>query len=76
MSKPLLITSALIKMILSTSPTSEELANEEFLELNQIASDFYGLIHSRYIITATGLAKVYHQLQNSVYGTCPRAMCD
>lgn len=68
--------SQLIKMILSVAPTQEELANEEFLELNQIASDLYGIIHSRYILTATGLAKVYHNLQNSVYGTCPRALCD
>jgi len=58
-------------MILSVSPSSEELANEEFLELNQVASDLYGIIHSRYILTATGLAKIYHNLQNSVYGTCP-----
>jgi len=65
-----------MKMILSASPTQEELANEEFLELNQTASDLYGLIHARYLTTATGLAKVYHQLQNSVYGTCPRALCD
>jgi len=49
-------------MIIGASPTAEELANEEYLDLNQIASDLYGLIHARFIITSTGLAKVYHQL--------------
>ena len=32
--------------------------DELFLELNQEASDMYGLIHSRYINTACGLARV------------------
>ena len=62
MSKHFLYLRALIKMIIGASPTAEELANEEYLDLNQIASDLYGLIHARFIITSTGLAKVYHQL--------------
>jgi len=33
----------------SYTPTSEDLANEEFLELNQEASDLYGLIHARFL---------------------------
>jgi casein kinase II subunit beta len=50
----------LIKMILSpTGPNEEDLADEQFLELNQEASDLYGLIHARYINTAYGMAKVY-----------------
>ena len=50
----------LIKMILSpTSPNEEDLADEQFLELNQEASDLYGLIHARYINNAYGMAKVY-----------------
>lgn len=36
----------------------------------------YGLIHSRYINTACGMAKVYHKFLSSLYGTCPRALCD
>jgi hypothetical protein len=36
-----------LKMITAAyTPTSEDLANEEFLELNQDASDLYGLIHA------------------------------
>ena len=66
-----------VKMILaSTGPNEEDLADEQFLELNQEASDLYGLIHARYINTACGLAKVYHKFLSSLYGTCPRALCD
>ena len=51
-----------LKMMLSPqSPNEEDLADEQFLELNQEASDLYGLIHARYISTPTGLAKVYHK---------------
>jgi len=67
----------LIKMILSReSPNEEDLADEQFLELNQEASDLYGLIHSRFINTAIGMAKVYSKFLSSLYGTCPRALCD
>lgn len=64
-------------MILSNySPTEEDLQNEEFLELNQEASDLYGLIHSRFIVTQRGLSKLYNKFLNSTYGYCPRALCD
>jgi len=66
-----------IKMILSDRPPKEEeLADEQFLENNQEASDIYGLLHARYINTATGMAKVQHKFLQSLYGTCPRALCD
>lgn len=49
-----------VKMILSgMAPNEEDLADEHFLELNQEASDLYGLIHARYIHSPRGLAKVY-----------------
>ena len=64
-------------MITSTqSPDDKDLADEQFMELNQEASELYGLIHARYINTATGMAKVYHKFLSSLYGTCPRALCD
>jgi len=46
------------------------------LELNQEASDLYGLLHARFINTACGMARVYHKFLSSLYGTCPRALCD
>ena len=64
-------------MILSNySPTEEDIQNEDFLELNQEASDLYGLIHSRFVITQRGLSKLYSKFLNGTYGYCPRALCD
>lgn len=49
-----------LKMILSPlAPNEEDLNDEHFVELNQEASDLYGLIHARYIYTPRGIAKVY-----------------
>lgn len=51
-----------IKMIVSNKhPNEDDLADEAFMELNSEASDIYGLIHARYINTATGMAKVYQK---------------
>lgn len=36
------------------APTQDELKDEEFLRLNQDASDLYGLIHARYIRSPEG----------------------
>ena len=57
-------------------PNEEDLADEHFLELNQEASDLYGLIHARYVHSPRGLAKVYQKYLSGVYGFCPRALCD
>lgn len=58
------------------APNEEDLADEHFLELNQEASDLYGLIHARYIQTPRGLAKIYQKYLSGTYGFCPRALCD
>lgn len=64
-------------MILSPQqPSEEDLADDAFLELNQEASDLYGLLHCRFISTPRGMAKVYQKFLNGVFGTCPRALCD
>ena len=66
-----------MKIILAENrPTEDDLSDETFVELNQEASDLYGLIHARYINSSNGLAKVYHKFLSSMYGTCPRALCD
>lgn len=58
------------------APSEEDLADEHFLELNQEASDLYGLIHCRYIHSPRGLAKVYQKYLAGVFGFCPRSLCD
>ena len=42
----------------------------------QEASDLYSILHSRYILSPKGLAKVYQQFLRGIWGTCPRALCD
>ena len=44
-------------MLRNYAPTEEELQNEQFLQLNQDASDLYGIIHSRYIQSPEGKSK-------------------
>jgi len=44
-------------MILATeSPDSEDLNDQNFLEIYQSAMDLYGLIHARFILSPRGLA--------------------
>ena len=53
-------------MILSNySPNEEDLQNEEFLELNQEASDLYGLTHARFIISQRGTCS-----RHGLYSAC------
>ena len=47
-------------MILSPiAPNQDDLADDGFLELNHEASDLYGLIHSRYVYSQKGMARIY-----------------
>ena len=44
-----------LEMILSPdTPESEDLKNQNFLDLYQSAMDLYGLIHARFILSAKG----------------------
>jgi casein kinase II subunit beta len=66
-----------INMILSPiAPNQEDLADESFLELNQEAGELYGMIHSRYIYSTKGMAKIFAKFLSAGYGYCPRTLCD
>ena len=66
-----------LDMILSPeSPDEEDLQNEDFLELYQIAADLYGLIHARFIMTLRGLSIMREKFLSQRFGTCPRVMCE
>lgn len=66
-----------LKMILSPlAPNEEDLNDEQFLELNNDASDLYGLMHCRYVQSPKGMAKIYQKFLSGLYGYCPRALCD
>jgi len=57
-------------------PNEKELQSEVFLQLNQDASDLYGVLHARYLRSNEGLSIIYKRYLQSFYGTCPRSLCD
>ena len=64
-------------MILSTeSPDSEDLNDQNFLEIYQSAMDLYGLIHARFILSPRGLAMMKEKYALSAFGYCPRVLCE
>ena len=66
-----------LELILSpTNPLENELQEEEYLEINQEASEVYGVIHSRFILTPRGLALMYQKFMSGHFGVCPRVQCD
>lgn len=66
-----------LEMILSPeTPDEEDLQDEAFLELYQNASDLYGLIHSRFILSPRGLAIMREKYLSGKFGICPRVMCE
>ncbi|CAG9327610.1 unnamed protein product [Blepharisma stoltei] len=66
-----------LEMILSPgTPDDDDLQDERFLELYQEATDIYGLIHARYILSPRGLAVMREKYLSGKFGTCPRVMCE
>lgn len=64
-------------MILSAdSPDSEDLNDQNFLEIYQSAMDLYGLIHARFIITPRGLSMMKEKYMLSAFSYCPRVLCE
>lgn len=64
-------------MILSPdTPEDEELEDERFLETYQEATDLYGVIHARFIISPKGLSIMKEKYLAGKFGTCPRVLCD
>ncbi|CAD8094202.1 unnamed protein product [Paramecium primaurelia] len=67
---------ALDLILSSETPDDEDLEDERFLEVYQEATDLYGLIHARFIITAKGLALMKDKFLSGKFGACPRVLCD
>ena len=66
-----------MQMILSAdSPDSEDLNDQNFLEIYQSAMDLYGLIHARFILTPRGLALMKEKYMLSAFSYCPRVLCE
>lgn len=49
--------------------------NSFYVKLYQVATEFYGMIHSWFILTPKGLALMWEKYLNGVYGVCPRVLC-
>ena len=47
-----------------------------YLSIYQEATDIYGLIHARYIITPKGLAIMREKYTKGAFGVCPRVLCE
>lgn len=64
-------------MILSAeTPDDEDLEDERFLEIYQEATDLYGLIHARFIITTRGLSLMKEKYLQGGFYACPRVLCE
>lgn len=64
-------------MILSSeTPDDDDLEDERFLEIYQEATDLYGLIHARFIMTNRGLILMKEKYIQGRFGTCPRVLCE
>jgi len=66
-----------LEMILSAeAPEDEDLQDEKFIEIYQDATDLYGLIHARFILSPRGLAVMRDKALRGAFSTCPRVMCE
>lgn len=43
--------------------------------IEKSARHTYGLIHSRFILTSSGLEKMLKKYEQGVFGSCPRVLC-
>lgn len=50
--------------------------SRRYLSIYQEATDIYGLIHARYIVTPKGLAIMRQKFMKGDFGVCPRVLCD
>jgi hypothetical protein len=47
-----------------------------YLTIYQEATDIYGLIHARFVLTPKGLAMMKEKFLKGVFGVCPRVLCE
>mmetsp|Transcript_64243 Transcript_64243/g.147928 ORF Transcript_64243/g.147928 Transcript_64243/m.147928 type:complete len:244 (-) Transcript_64243:174-905(-) len=66
-----------LEMILSDdAPDHSDLEDRHFQEVYRDAVNLYGLIHARYIVSPRGLQVMREKYMKSVFGFCPRVLCD
>jgi len=66
-----------IDLILSEdTPTEEDLEDPLYHEIYQEATDLYGLIHARYLLSPKGLSGMREKYLMARFGVCPRVLCE
>lgn len=63
-------------ILMSEAPDEDDLQDADFLDIYRDATDLYGLIHARYIISPRGLQVMRDSFTRAVFGTCPRVLCN
>jgi casein kinase II subunit beta len=61
---------------LITDCLEEEIEQNQWDELNNIAKHLYGLIHARFVLTNKGTAMMADKMRRKEFGTCPRVFCE
>ena len=67
---------ALTLILSSSCPDEEEMKQQSYLELYQQAADLYGLIHTRFIVSQSGMELMKEKYLAGNFGVCPRIMCE
>lgn len=62
--------------IILDNDDSVEVANTAIADVRRAAIVFYGLIHSRFILTPKGLHLMSQKYKAKVFGICPNALCN
>ena len=58
------------------APSERDFQDDHFLEVYKSATDLYGLLHARFILTPHGLTIMREKYLTGAFGTCPRVLCE
>lgn len=66
-----------MEMVLGVElPDEEDLMESEIMDLYRDATDLYGLIHARFILSPKGLQQMKEKYLQCCFGACPRVGCN
>ena len=65
---------ALDQILGGEAPDEDDVETPRFMEIYKDATELYGLIHARFLITPRGLSLAHHKYSQADFGQCPRVM--